>query len=264
MGLIYGVVALGVYITFRVIDFPDLTCDGSFVLGAATSSVLLQLNCDPFLSIIAAIFAGAIAGLITGILYVRFRLTNLLSGILTSFMLYSINLRIMGSPNITLFDLESANILWLLVVALILVVITSYLLLTDFGLAIRSIAQNKVLARNSGINVSLVTIIGLAISNAMIALGGSLFAQQQGFADIGSGVGTVIMGLASVMIGERLLPYRSIIVQVISCFIGSIVYRLLLGFALYTDYLGLKTQDLNLVTGILIVSIMYISRRRAC
>ncbi len=160
--------------------------------------------------------------------------------------------------------MESTNILWLLVVAVILVVITSYILLTDFGLALRSLAQNKVLARNSGINVSLVTIIGLAISNAMIALGGSLFAQQQGFADIGSGVGTVIMGLASVMIGERLLPYRSVIVQVISCFVGSIVYRLLLGFALYTDYLGLKTQDLNLVTGILIVSIMYISRRRAC
>ncbi len=269
IGLIYGIIALGIYLTFRVIDFPDLTCDGSFVLGAATSSILIKIGINPWLSLLAAIFAGSIAGIITGILFIKFRITNLLAGILVSFMLYSINLRIMGGiPNISLVNNDTIfahlPLIQLLVIGLGICGIVIYLLMTDYGLALRSIGENKILAQNSGVNVTFMTITCLMLSNAVIALGGGLFSQHQGFADVGSGVGTVIVGLASVMIGERILLYRSIALQIISCLIGSIIYRLFMSFALYSDLLGLTTSDLNLIAGFMIITIMCIPRRQLC
>jgi putative ABC transport system permease protein len=267
--LTYGIVAIGIYLTFRVIDFPDLTCDGSFVLGAATSSMLVKAGINPFLSLMAAIFAGCIAGVVTGILYTKFRVTNLLAGILVGFMLYSINLRIMGGvPNISLINSDTiftqTPIIQFLAVSLLVCVVVAYLLMTDFGLALRSIGKNKRLAQNSGVNVPFLTIVGLALSNAIIALGGALFSQHQGFADVGSGVGTVIVGLASLMIGEKILPYRSVVLQIISCLVGSIIYRLFISFALHSDAFGLTTSDLNLITGVMVIAIMYIPRRKAC
>lgn len=268
IGLIYGIVAIGIYITFRVIDFPDLTCDGSFILGAAVSSILIKLGYNPWLAVVAALIAGCIAGFATGILYTRLKITDLLSGILISFMLYSINLHVMGGlPNIalidnkTIFDQTSAIGILCLIVLFICSII-GYLFISDFGLALRSIGQNKKLAKNSGVNVKMMTIIGLALSNSLIALGGALFSQNQGFVDIGGGVGTVIVGLASVMIGERILKYRNIITQIISCIVGSVVYRILIGLALHSDAFGIQTSDLNLITGIMVISIMYIPRRR--
>lgn len=268
IGLIYGIVAIGIYITFRIINFPDLTCDGSFVCGAAVSSILIKADYNPWFAIIAAIIAGSIAGLATGILFTRLKITDLLSGILISFMLYSINLHVMGGlPNIalaqlnTIFDQASAIVI-LCLVALVICLMIGYLFVTDFGLAIRSIGQNKRLAQNSGVNITMMTIVGLALSNGMIALGGALFSQNQGFVDLGSGVGTVIVGLASVMIGERILQYKSVIVQIISCLIGSVVYRILIGLALHSDVLGMQTSDLNLITGIMVIAIMYLPRRR--
>ncbi|WP_339040755.1 ABC transporter permease subunit [Candidatus Lariskella endosymbiont of Hedychridium roseum] len=267
IGIIYGIVAIGIYLTFRIIDFPDLTCDGSFVLGAAVLSIMIKSGFDPWLSLIAAIFAGGVAGCITGILYTKFQVTNLLSGILVSFMLYSVNLRIMGGiPNITLINdatiFSESPIVALTIIILSICAIVTYLLMTDFGLALRSIGQNKRLAQNSG--VKLMVIIGLVFSNAIIALGGALFSQHQGFADVGSGIGTVIVGLASVMIGERVMSSQSILVQTISCLIGSIIYRLFISFALYSDSLGLATADLNLLTGLMVIAIVYLSKRRAC
>lgn len=269
IGLIYGIVALGVYLTFRIIDFPDLSCDGSFVLGAAVSSILIKSGVNPWLSLVAAVFSGGMAGFLTGILYTRFKVTQLLSGILTSFMLYSINLHVMGGiPNITLLNnnmiFSERPCILLIAIGLVVCMMLRYLLLTDFGLALRSIGQNKRLAQNSGINVLLMTIIGLVCSNALIALGGALFSQHQGFADVGSGIGTVIVGLASVMIGERVVPSKSIFVQTLSCLLGSIIYRVLIGVALHSDALGIATQDLNLLTGIMVIIIMYMPKRRVC
>jgi putative ABC transport system permease protein len=269
IGFIYGIVAIGIYITFRVIDFPDLTCDGSFVLGAVVSGVLIKAGIAPWISLLAATLAGSAAGSLTGILYTKFRVTNLLAGILVSFMLYSVNLRIMsGIPNISLIN---SNIIFaqfpvieLSMIGMSICAIITYLLRTDFGLALRSIGLNKRLAQNSGVNVSCMTIIGLALSNSIIALGGALFSQHQGFADVGSGVGTVIIGLASVMIGERIMPCKSILLQTISCLVGSIIYRLFISFALYSDSLGLTTSDLNLITGVMVIIIMYMPRRQTC
>ena len=269
VGLIYGIVALGLYLTFRVIDFPDLTCDGSFVLGSATASVLIQAGVNPWLSLLAALCAGALAGMLTAILYLRLHVTNLLAGILVSFMLYSINLRIMGGlPNISLMDggtlLYDAPVLQLLMIACLMCALLSYLLLTDFGLSLRCIGFNTKLASNSGVNVAWMTMVGLALSNALVALGGGLFSQHQGFADVGSGVGTIIIGLASVMLGEKILPFRGVVSGVLSCLLGSVMYRLFIGFALHSDALGLSTSDLNLVTGLMVMAIMVVSKREVC
>jgi putative ABC transport system permease protein len=270
IGLIYGIVALGIYITFRIIDFPDLTCDGSFVFGAAVSSMLIKSGYNPWFAIIAALIAGCMAGIATGILYTRLKITDLLSGILISFMLYSINLHVMGGfPNIALTQdktifYQTSAIGVLCFIALLTCLMIGYLFMTDFGLALRSIGQNKRLAQNSGINIKTMTIIALALSNSFIALGGALFSQSQGFVDIGSGVGTVIVGLASVMIGERILQRRNVLVQIISCIIGSVVYRILIGLALHSDVFGMQTSDLNLITGIMVIAIMYMPRRRVC
>jgi putative tryptophan/tyrosine transport system permease protein len=270
VGLIYGIVALGIYFTFRVLDFPDLTCDGSFVLGAASSSMLVQAGFNPWLSLIVTFLSGGLAGFVTGILNTHFKVTDLLAGILMAFMLYSINLHIMnGIPNITLMNINTVFSdfpIWFILCAFAFIVCggLSYLLKTDFGLALRSIGQNKKLAQNNGVNVKTMILIGLALGNALIALGGALFSQYQGFADVGSGIGTVVVGLASVIIGERLLPYRSIVMQIISCFIGSILYRLFISFALHSEILGLETQDMNLITGLMVIAVMYVPRRRVC
>lgn len=267
IGLIYGIVAIGIYLTFRIIDFPDLTCDGSFVLGAAVTSVLIKYDVNPWIAVLVSIFAGGAAGAITGILYTRFRVTNLLAGILVGFMLYSVNLRVMGGiPNISLINNETIfsfnPLLILMLIGTTVSLVMALMLMTDFGLAFRSIGQNKRLAQNSGVNVPFMTIVGLALSNGVIALGGALFSQHQGFADVGSGIGTVIVGLASVMIGERLMSSKSVVLQVFSCLVGSIIYRLFISIALYSDSFGLTTSDLNLITGIMVVAIMYIPKKR--
>jgi putative ABC transport system permease protein len=267
IGLIYGIVAIGIYLTFRIIDFQDMTCDGSFVLGASVSSMLIKSGSTPWLSLLSALFAGAIAGFTTWILYTKFKVTNLLAGILVSFMLYSINLHIMGGiPNISLLENNTIflknPLIILSAISLLTCLFIAYLFLTDFGLALRSIGQNKILAQNFGVKVSLMTLTGLALSNAIIALGGALFSQHQGFADVGSGVGTVIVGLASVMIGERIFPTKPVWIQIFSCLIGSIIYRLFISFALYSDALGLATYDLNLITGIMVIAIMYLPRSK--
>ncbi|MBS0186087.1 MAG: hypothetical protein JSS34_07095 [Proteobacteria bacterium] len=264
MGLIYGIVALGIYLTFRIIDFPDLTCDGSFVSGAAASAVLLKAGIHPLLALLFALFLGAVAGFITGILYVYCRLTNLLSGILTAFMLYSLNLKLMGgAPNIPLFHastiLAQYPVLTLITIACIIWSLCSYLLTTDFGLALRSIGQNKKLARMYGVRISLLTMYGLILSNSLIGLGGALFCQYQKFADISQGFGTIVIGLAAVMIGEKILPFRSMWIGPLACILGSIVYRFIVACALHSEWLGLESSDLNLITGLIIVFVMLFS-----
>jgi putative ABC transport system permease protein len=261
LGLIYGIAAIGIYLTFRVIDFADLTCDGSFVLGAAVSAMLLKANFHPLIALLGAAMAGGCAGIATGILNIYFKMSNLLAGILVAYMLYSVNLKVMhGVPNIALINiatiLDNHQLAILIAIAVLIWLIIGFILSSDFGLALRSLGQNKRLALNCGINLTSMTFYGLIASNALIGISGGLFSQHQGFADVSQGLGTVIIGFASVMIGEKLLPYRSIWVAIIACLLGSIVYRIILALALHSEWLGLATQDLNLITGILVVVIM--------
>lgn len=268
LGIIYGIVAIGIYLTFRVINFADLTCDGSFVLGAAVSSIALKSGLNPILALGMSLLAGGIAGFFTGVLNIYFRVAAILSGILVGYMLYSVNLRIMdGVPNLALINevtifTNNNPLIVLAIIGLIIWFTLSYLLVTNFGLALRSVGQNKTLSQNNGINVRTMTLITLALSNALIALGGALFSQHQGFVDISQGIGTIIVGFAAVIIGEKIFAFRSPWIMIAACMAGSFIYRLLVSYALHSEFLGLSTQDLSLITGIMIVAIMLIPLRR--
>lgn len=264
MGLLYGIVAIGVYLTFRIINFPDLTVDGSFPLGAAVSATLIVNGFSPIVATIAAVMAGAIAGFITGYLHVRWRILGLLSGILTMTALYSINLRIMGKPNIavpiesTLFT-ESAVILPALGVGVgILIVVLVWFLRSQFGLALRATGINPKVSPSYGINVGFMSLVTLSLSNGFVALAGCLFVQSHGFADASMGSGTLIMGLASVIVGETLFHSARIWVLVLSCVLGSILYRIAIALALNTHFAGLQSSDLNLITsGLIILALLF-------
>lgn len=265
IGLIYGIIAMGIYLTFRVLDFPDLTVDGSFVTGAATCAIVLKAGMDPLWALALSMLMGSMAGLITGVLYAYCSITNLLAGILTAFMLYSMNLRIMGGiPNLALFQepslLNAYPLGILLLISMLIWLTLSYVLTTDWGISLRAMGQNPKLSATYGIRPKSITIIGLMLSNGLVGLGGGLFCQHQGFADISQGIGTVIIGLAAVMIGERLLPFRSPLMALLSCILGSITYRLIIAMALHNESLGLNSADLNLITGLIIVMIMVLPK----
>lgn len=266
VGAIFGIVAIGIYMTFRVIDFADLSCDGSFVLGSSVSAVLVKHGLDPFLALFFAACAGALAGIVTGILYTKCKISELLSGILVASMLYSVNLRVMGVPNITMpsgtvFSGMDATAFSIFLASSVCVALC-YILNTDFGLGLRAVGQNKRLSYSCGMNVATSTIIALAISNAFIGMGGAVYSQYQGFVDISQGIGTVVTGLAAVIIGEKIIPSRSVWLCVPACIIGSIVYRILIAMALHGDWIGLESQDLNIITGLMLISVMLFKRRR--
>jgi putative ABC transport system permease protein len=266
IGLVYSLVALGVFLSFRVLAFPDLTVDGSFPLGAAVAASAITGGVDPYLATLLAIFAGALAGLVTAVLNVRFGILHLLASILTMIALFSINLRVMGRPNIALLGedtiltpLEGLGIPGLvlrpLAVGLIVLVCMALLarfLASDYGLALRATGANPRMARAQGIATGSAICLGMALSNALVALAGALFAQTNGFADITIGTGTIVVGLAAVIVGETLLPARRIWLVALACVLGSILYRLAVAFALNTDVLGLEASDLNLATAVLV------------
>jgi putative tryptophan/tyrosine transport system permease protein len=266
LGLIYGLVALGVFLSFRVLSFPDLTVDGSFPLGAAVAASAIVAGIDPYLGTLMAIVAGALAGLVTAALNVRFGILHLLASILTMIALFSINLRIMRRPNIAL--LTEATVLtplamlgiWMpllkllmaAVVALVAALVLIRFLASDYGLAMRATGANPRMARAQGVRTASTILVGMAISNALVALAGAMFAQTAGFADISIGTGTIVVGLAAVIVGETLLPARRIGLAVFACLLGSILYRLAVALALNSDVLGLTASDLNLVTAVLV------------
>ncbi len=271
VGLLYGLVALGVYLTFRAINFPDLTVDGTFPLGAAVAATLLVNGTHPILATLAAVCAGGVAGFITGYLHVRWHILGLLAGILTMTALYSVNLRIMGRPNIalltepTLFGYFKGShvVLWSMLVIIVFVLYLLYrFLASQFGLALRATGINPRVSPSYGINIGLMTLIGLAASNGLVALAGALFAQAHGFADISLGTGTLITGLASVIVGESLLPKHRLWLVLISCVLGSILYRLAIAMALNSQFAGLQAQDLNLITAILVIIAMLVPKIR--
>ena len=266
IGLVYGLVALGVLLSFRVLSFPDLTVDGSFPLGAAVAASAIVAGIDPYLATALAIVAGALAGLVTAVLNVRFNILHLLASILTMIALFSINLRIMGRPNIALIteptvlspfeELGLANpVLTPLFVGAIVLAVAALLarfLSSDYGLGMRATGANPRMARAQGIETGRTICVGMALSNAMVALGGALFAQTNGFADITIGTGTIVVGLAGVIVGETILPARRIGIVILACVLGSILYRLAIAAALNADVLGLEASDLNLVTAVLV------------
>lgn len=258
LGLIYSLVAFAVYLSFRVINFADLTVDGSFPLGAAVMAVSLNNDINIFLSMAFAILSGALAGAITGYLNVKYKIMEILAGILTMTALYSINLRIMNKPNISIInDIPETTALLITGITVLVIAISFILLLkTHFGYALRAIGANPKFAKACGINIGKMTIITLSISNGLIALSGALFVLMQNFADISMGLGTIIIGLASVIIGERITSSRSIIVQIISLIAGTIVYRALILLALNADFLKLEAADLNLISTILLIIVM--------
>ncbi len=267
VGLIFGLVALGVFISFRLLRFPDLTVDGSFPLGGAVCAVLIANGTDPFLATFIATAAGALAGVVTAALNVHLKIMDLLASILMMIALYSINLRIMGRPNIplimepTMFSILQPQ--WLSdyvarPLILLLVVIAAKILLdlyfsTRQGLAIRATGSNPRMARSQGVNTGAMVILGMAISNALVALAGAMFAQTQGGADISMGIGTIVIGLAAVIVGESILPARRIFYMTLAVILGAIIYRFFIALALNSDFIGLQAQDLNLITAVLVV-----------
>ncbi|BCN39021.1 ABC transporter permease [Alicycliphilus denitrificans] len=266
IGLIFSLVALGVYISFRLLRFPDLTVDGSFPLGGAVCAILISTGTNPWLATLAATAAGAVAGLLTGWLNVRLKIMDLLASILMMIALYSVNLRVMGGPNVplindtTLFTLlqpESipdyvARPMVLFVIVVLAKVALDWFFATERGLAIRATGSNARMARAQGINTGAMVLLGMAISNALVGLAGALFAQTQGGSDISMGIGTIVIGLAAVIVGESILPSRRIVYATLAVVVGAIVYRFFIAAALNSDFIGLKAQDLNLVTAVLV------------
>ncbi|MFQ0813659.1 ABC transporter permease [Brucella anthropi] len=277
LGLVFAFVAIGVYLAFRVLDFPDLTVDGSFPLGAAVTGVLILAGMNAWLAAAIAMVAGAAAGLVTATLNVRFKILNLLASILTMIALFSVNLRVMGRPNIALINQDTmltpffghgipeyyVRPLFLFVLVAIAVFIVWRFLESDMGLAMRATGANPRMARAQGVRTDRQIYLGMALSNALVALGGSLFAQTNGFADVTSGVGTIVVGLAAVIIGETLLRSRFILVILIGCVAGSIIYRIAIQLALSNgDILGLQASDLNIATALLVTFALILPRLR--
>nr|WP_306766237.1 ABC transporter permease [Shinella pollutisoli] len=276
LGLVFAFVAIGVYLTFRVLDFPDLTVDGSFPLGAAVAAVLIIAGLNPWLASAVAMVAGAVAGLVTAMLNVRFRILHLLASILTMIALFSVNLRVMGKPNVALINAETmispffglglrdfyVRPLFVGVLVVVAVVVVWRFLESDAGLSMRATGANPRMARAQGVSTDRQIYLGIALSNALVALGGALFAQTNGFADVTSGVGTIVVGLAAVIIGETLFGARGILMALIGCVLGSIFYRIAIQLALSSDVLGLKASDLNFVTALLVTVALVLPRLR--
>ena len=262
-GLAYALVALGIVISFRVLAFPDLTVDGSFVLGGAVVARMIALGYEPLIGIVLAIFLGFAAGCATGVLNTRLKINSLLAGILIMTILYSVNLRVMGRSNTPLINyhtvftpFEQMEMRWLSIVLFFGLIVFTCKFLTDLflrtqvGLAMRATGDNEQMIRTLGVNTNNMTILGLGISNAFVALSGALVAQHQGFADIGMGIGMIVAGLAAIIIGETLLRAKSVWMNTFAAIVGSFVYRLTITVGLW---LGLAPTDLKMATGAMVI-----------
>ncbi|MBM7619325.1 putative ABC transport system permease protein [Bacillus tianshenii] len=286
LGIIYAIMALGVYLSFRVLDFPDLTVDGSFVTGAAVAATMIVNGSNPILATVIAMLAGFLAGCITGALHTFGRINALLSGILMMIALYSINLRIMGRSNVPMLNTETfftklrtwwegtgidplinnafgsiglgefvprtwSVIFVMIIVTLAIKFITDWFLKTEIGLAIRATGDNKRMIRSFSANTNGLVILGLGVSNAMVAFSGALIAQHGGFADVGMGIGMIIIGLASVIIGEALFGTKTIARTTLAVIGGAIIYRIVVTLALRVDFL--ETGDMKIITATIVI-----------
>ncbi|WP_127532429.1 ABC transporter permease [Paenibacillus kobensis] len=256
LGLMYALMALGVYITFRILDFPDLTVDGSFTTGAGIAAYMITHGSSPWVASIAAFAGGMAAGACTGLLHTKGKINGLLSGILMMIALYSINLRIMGRPNISLIKEETiftgvAVLAIMPVIVIAIKVLLDVYLHTDQGLSLRATGDNARMIRSFGANTDITKIIGISLSNGLVALSGALIAQQSGFADISMGIGMIVIGLASVIIGEAVFGAKSVIRATLAVVLGSILYRVIVAIALRIEWLD--TSDLKLITALIVI-----------
>ena len=275
-GLAFALVALGAYVTFRVLDFPDLTVEGSFPFGAAIAAALMIGGVNPWLATALAAVAGAVAGLVTRLLNLKFRILNILSGILTAIALYSINLRVMGRPNIGLIGIDTvystierlgvrafyAPVALLTVIVIVCKLLLDLFLSTGYGLAMRAAGSNPRMARANGVNVDRMIYVGLAIANALTALSGALFAQMLGAADVSMGIGVIVVALAAVIGGTALMPSRVIALATLACVAGSLLYRLAIALALSSNAIGFTASDVNLVSALLVAIALYLPGRK--
>lgn len=275
-GLTWTIFAMGVFITFRILNYADLTCEGSFALGGSISSVfVVGLKLNPYLSLLVAFIAGMAAGSVTGFLHTKLKIPSILSGILTMFGLYSINLRIMGQPNTSLIGnrslismikdklptaaelgvkdivLQTGVILTIgLTFSLIAIAVLYWFFGTEIGSCIRATGNNDTMVRAQGVNTDMTKIAGLSLSNGLIALAGALVTQTQGYADVGMGQGVIVIGLASIVIGEVLFfKAKSFALKLLSIMLGSVIYRIIIALILR---LGLDTNDMKLFTAMVV------------
>lgn len=273
-GLLWSLLAIGVFITFRVLDIADLTVEGSFPLGAAISVTLIVAGVNPIVSILAAAVGGMLAGVVTGWVHTKLKIPALLAGILTMIALYSVNLHVMGKANVSLLRmntvytyLETMNIsaTWALaIVGLVVAVLACVFLFwffgTEIGAAIRATGVNPQMIRAQGVNTDTMIVLGLLLSNAFVAVAGALVAQGNGYADVGMGVGTIVIGLASVIIGEVLFGTRSFVQNLTAVVLGSVVYRIVIAVVLY---LGMPPNDLKLFTAVLVAIALFLPTLKA-
>ena len=263
--LIFAIMVLGVYISFRILNFPDMTVDGTFPLGAAISAKLLTLGVNPYLTLLVALVAGAAAGAITGLIHVKLKVKDLLAGILVMTALYSVNLRVMGKSNIPLFEednifnTEYSMMITIVVLILISKFLLDYLLKTKFGFALKALGDNENLIVSLGLNEEKYKIYGLMIANAFVAFSGAVLAQYQGFADIGMGTGIIVIGLASIIIGDTLFGKRRKLAGTTIVIIGSILYR---GVIAVTLSMGMDASDLKLITSVIVIVILWIQKQK--
>lgn len=284
-GIIYAIMALGVYLSFRVLDFPDLTVDGSFVTGGAVAALSMINGVAPIFATVLGALAGFLAGCITGVLHTKGKINPLLAGILMMIALYSVNLRIMGQPMLSLLNettiwtqlkgfwektgidsflnqvlasigLERFPATWSILLVMIVItfmikIVIDYYLKTEVGLALRATGDNQRMIRSFSANTDTLIIIGIGIANGLVALSGALIAQQQGFADVGMGIGMIIIGLASVIIGEALFGAKTVVRATLAVIGGAIIYRMVVALALRVDFL--ETGDMKLITAILVI-----------
>ena len=276
-GMIYGIMALGVYITYKILDFPDLTVDGSFPMGAAITAVMITNGVPAILTLPVCFLVGALAGVLTGLIHVKLKVRDLLSGIIMMTALYTVNLRIAGRANLpiynmtTLFDndlvrgvfqgaaAQFANVIIILVITLIMKFILDWYMNTKSGYLLRAVGDNETIVTSMGVDKGTIKIIGLAIANGLVSLSGCIFAQQQRYFDISMGTGTMVIGLASVIIGISLLKKVTFIRVTTSVIIGSIVYKACVAIAIR---LGMPSSDLKLITAVLFLIILVLGMDR--
>ncbi|MFR7993013.1 MAG: ABC transporter permease [Lachnospiraceae bacterium] len=276
-GMIYAIMALGVYITYKILDFPDLTVDGSFPLGAAITAILISKGVNPFLTLPICFVAGGVIGILTGIIHVKLRVRDLLSGIIMMTALYTVNLRIAGRANVpfysadTIFDNAFINavipeslaqyrpVIVIFVLTLLMKYILDWYLRTKSGMLLRAVGDNPTLITSLGIDKGFVKIVGLALANALVTLSGCIFAQQQRFFDASFGTGTVVIGLASVIIGTSLFKKVTFVRVTSSVVIGSLLYK---GCVALAIRFGMQSSDMKLVTAVLFLIILVVSMDR--
>ncbi len=261
LGAIFSILSLGLYISFKVLDIPDLTVDGSFTTGCAVSAIVTVAS-SPALGLLLAFVAGALAGLVTGLLITKLKINAILAGILTQTALYSINLRIMdGKPNISLLDSKTiftninqitsyGTLILLFIFVIVIVLLLNYFLKTQLGLALRACGDNEDMVRASSIDTDKMKLIGLSLANGLVGLSGALYTQQQTYSDITAGIGMMVIGLASIIIGTTFIKNEKVLVSLIATVVGAIFYRFVLTLALQV---GITSGDLKLLSSVIVV-----------